>query len=102
MSASAMELARATLLAPGGIAEEGLEKVFASLAHRALDDADLYFQYSRSEGFSLEEGVVKSGSHAIEQGVGVRAVSGERQGLAYSDEIAMPALLAAAEAARAI
>ncbi|MHB0888111.1 metalloprotease TldD [Acidithiobacillus sp.] len=102
MSASAMELARATLLAPGGIAEEGLEKVFASLAHRALDDADLYFQYSRSEGFSLEEGVVKSGSHAIEQGVGVRAVSGERQGLAYSDEIAMPALLAAAAAARAI
>jgi len=102
MSASAMELARATLLAPGGIAEEGLEKVFASLAHRALDDADLYFQYSRSEGFSLEEGVVKSGSHAIEQGVGVRTVRGERQGLAYSDEIAMPALLAAAEAARAI
>lgn len=102
MTASALEIARATLFAPGGISEGELEKVFGRLSHRALDDADLYFQYSRSEGFSLEEGVVKSGSHSIEQGVGVRAVSGERQGLAYSDEIAVDALLTAADAARAI
>ncbi|MCL4527348.1 MAG: metalloprotease TldD [Gammaproteobacteria bacterium] len=102
MTASALEIARATLFAPGGISEGALEKVFGRLSHRALDDADLYFQYSRSEGFSLEEGVVKSGSHSIEQGVGVRAVSGERQGLAYSDEIAVDALLTAADAARAI
>ncbi len=102
MTASALDIARATLFAPGGISEGELEKVFGRLSHRALDDADLYFQYSRSEGFSLEEGVVKSGSHSIEQGVGVRAISGERQGLAYSDEIAVEALLAAADAARAI
>ncbi|WP_346380275.1 metalloprotease TldD [Acidithiobacillus sp.] len=102
MTASALEIARATLFAPGGISEGALEKVFGRLSHRALDDADLYFQYSRSEGFSLEEGVVKSGSHSIEQGVGVRAVSSERQGLAYSDEIAVDALLTAADAARAI
>ena len=102
MTASALEIARATLFAPGGISEGALEKVFGRLSHRALDDADLYFQYSRNEGFSLEEGVVKSGSHSIEQGVGVRAVSGERQGLAYSDEIAVDALLTAADAARAI
>ncbi|AEK59178.1 metalloprotease TldD [Acidithiobacillus caldus] len=102
MSQSALEIAKATLLAPGNIGEPALERVFAQLSRRALDDADLYFQYSRSEGFSLEEGVVKSGSHHIEQGVGVRAIQGERQGLAYSDEIAVDALLGAAEAARAI
>lgn len=99
---AALDLARATLLEPAGINETSLEQVFGALSHRALDDADLYFQYSRAEGFSLEEGVVKSGSHSIEQGVGVRAISGERQGFAYSDEIVLPALTQAAEAARAI
>ncbi|MEW5791138.1 MAG: metalloprotease TldD [Pseudomonadota bacterium] len=102
MTASALELARATLLEPAQISDSALEQVFTALSHRALDDADLYFQYSRTEGFSLEEGQVKSGSHSIEQGVGVRAISGERQGFAYSDEIVLPALTQAAEAARAI
>jgi TldD protein len=67
-----------------------------------VDYADLYFQYTRSEGWSLEEGQVKSGSFNIEQGVGVRAVSGEKTAFAYSDDISQPALLAAAEATRAI
>ncbi len=102
MTGSALETARNTLLVPAGLDEGVLDKIFGRLALRALDDADLYFQYSRSEGYSLEEGVVKSGSHSIEQGVGVRAIQGERQGLAYSDEIAVEALLGAADAARAI
>ncbi|TMG80088.1 MAG: metalloprotease TldD, partial [Betaproteobacteria bacterium] len=66
------------------------------------DYADLYFQYARSEGWSLEEGIVKSGSFNIEQGVGVRAVSGEKTAFAYSDEISFDALQDAAKATRAI
>ena len=67
-----------------------------------VDYADIYFQYSRQEGWSLEEGKVKSGSHSIEQGVGIRAISGEKTGFAYSDELQFPALSQAANAARAI
>src|SRR4051812_49908085 len=69
---------------------------------RKVDYADLYFQYSRYEGWSLEEGIVKSGSFNIEQGVGVRAVSGEKTAFAYSDEISFDALQDAAKATRAI
>jgi TldD protein len=67
-----------------------------------IDAADLYFQHSRSESWVLEEGIVKDGSHSIEQGVGVRAISGEKTGFAYSDEIVLPQLLEASKAARAI
>src|SRR4051812_45743804 len=69
---------------------------------RKVDYADLYFQYSRYEGWSLEEGIVKSGSFNIEQGVGVRAISGEKTAFAYSDEISFDALQDAAKATRAI
>jgi TldD protein len=76
--------------------------VFGTLAARKLDYADLYFQYSRAEGWSLEEGIVKSASFSIEQGVGVRALSGEKTAFAYSDEISLAALQDAARATRAI
>src|SRR5476651_2847752 len=82
-----LDIAKATLLAPSGIDEIATSKVFGTiLAHKA-DDADLYFQYSRSEGWSLEEGEVKSGSYSIDQGVGVRVVSGEKTAFAYADDI---------------
>src|SRR5258708_21233105 len=97
-----LEIARATLLAPFGLDEIATGKVFGTiLAHKA-DDADLYFQYNRSEGWSLEEGEVKSGSYSIDQGVGVRVVSGEKTAFAYSDEINFGALDAAAKVTRAI
>ncbi len=102
MTELALQLAQDTLLRPAGIDEVVLDRIFSQLSQRALDDADLYFQYSRSESFSLEEGAVKSGNHSIQQGVGVRALQGEKQGLAYSDEIAVEALLGAAKAARSI
>jgi TldD protein len=70
-------------------------------AHR-IDDADLYFQYTRSEGWSLEEGIVKTGSFSIDQGVGVRAVSGEKTAFAYSDDISMASLMDAAHTVRSI
>jgi TldD protein len=94
--------ARARLLEPAGIGEAELAKLFGSLMDTRLDYGDLYFQYSRHESWSLEEGIVKSGSHNIESGVGVRAVAGEKSGFAYSDEIVLPALLDAAGAARTI
>src|SRR5215207_10001864 len=68
----------------------------------AIDAADLYFQVSREESWALEDGIVKEGSASIEQGVGVRAVAGEKTGFAYSDEIVLPALEEASRAARAI
>ena len=68
----------------------------------AVDAADLYFQLSREESWALEDGIVKEGSASIEQGVGVRAMAGEKTGFAYSDEIVLPALEEAARAARAI
>ncbi|HEY8249188.1 MAG TPA: metalloprotease TldD [Burkholderiales bacterium] len=97
-----LETAKTTLLAPFDLETQKLERVFGTLAMRKVDYADLYFQYSRFEGWSLEEGIVKSGSFNIEQGVGVRAVSGEKTAFAYSDEISFSALQDAAKATRAI
>ncbi|MBI2320144.1 MAG: metalloprotease TldD, partial [Betaproteobacteria bacterium] len=97
-----LQTAQSCLLAPNDLDRSNLSGIFGSLASRRLDFADLYFQYSRSEGWSLEEGIVKSGSFNIDQGVGVRAISGEKTAFAYSDEISAPALKDAAKATRAI
>ncbi len=94
--------AQQSLLAPYAIEARHIEQVFASMLAHRLDYADLYFQYSRAESWSLEEGIVKSGSFNIDQGVGVRAVSGEKTAFAYSDDISMNALESAAQATRAI
>ncbi len=90
------------LLAPYNLTPGRLQDVFGQMFGHSVDYADLYFQYARSEGWSLEEGIVKSGSFNIEQGVGVRAVAGEKTAFAYSDEISLSALQAAAQATRAI
>lgn len=94
--------ARAVLLQPYGLDETHLLRTLADIFSHRVDYADLYFQYARSEGWSLEEGIVKSGSFNIEQGVGVRAVAGDKTAFSYSDELSLPALQAAAGAARAI
>ncbi len=94
--------AEQTLLAPYDLTPGKLAVVFGEIFGHRVDYADLYFQYGRSEAWSLEEGIVKSGSYNIEQGVGVRAVSGDKTAFAYSDEISLPALKGAAQATRAI
>ncbi len=94
--------AQQSLLAAHSIETRHIEQVFASMMAHRLDYADLYFQYSRAESWSLEEGIVKSGSFNIDQGVGVRAVSGEKTAFAYSDDISLNALESAAQATRAI
>jgi TldD protein len=99
---STLDIAKATLLTPFGVDEIATERVFGTiLAHRA-DDADLFFQYNRSEGWTLEEGQVKNGSFSIDQGVGVRVVAGEKTAFAYADDINPAALEAAAKVTRAI
>jgi TldD protein len=98
----ALELAESRLLKPGGLDGNDLERVFARLMGPSIDAADLYFQHSRTESWVLEDGIVRDGAHSIEQGVGARAISGEKTGFAYSDEIILPTLLDAAGAARAI
>ena len=101
-STNLMERARASLLEPAGLGEKDLARLMDQLLSGQVDYADVYFQHSRHESWSLEEGQVKSGSHSIESGAGVRAVAGEKSGFAYSDDIVLPALLEAAGAARAI
>jgi len=94
--------AQSTLLTPYGLDAGALQQVFGRIMTHHVDYADLYFQYTRAEGWSLEEGQVKSGSFSIDQGVGVRAVSGDKTAFAYSDDISLPALTEAAETTRAI
>ncbi len=88
--------------APAGLDEGRVEQALAVVLGSAVDAADLYFQVAREESWALEDGIVKEGHASIEQGVGVRALSGEKTGFAYSDEIMLPALEEAARAARAI
>ena len=97
-----LDIARQRLLAPAGLDEQALDRVFGKLLGHAVDSGDIYFQSSRYESWLLEDGIVKEGAHSIEQGAGVRAISGDKTGFAYSDEILMPALLEASQAARAI
>ncbi|SDY30611.1 TldD protein [Lysobacter sp. yr284] len=97
-----IQLAESRLLLPAGLDASGLERSFGTLLGPGIDFGDLYFQHSRRESWTVEDGIVKDGAHSIEQGVGVRAISGEKTGFAYSDEINGEALLGAAKSARAI
>jgi TldD protein len=97
-----LAVAQQLLLEPFGLTEASLAQALQAIATHRIDDADLYFQYTRSEGWSLEEGIVKSGSFGIDQGVGVRAVAGEKTAFAYSDDISAAALMDAAHTVRTI
>src|SRR5574343_1582942 len=95
-------IARDLLLTPFGLDDAHLRRALAEIRAHRVDEADLYFQYTRSEGWSLEEGIVKTGSFSIDQGVGVRAVSGEKTAFAYSDDISEASLLDAARTVRSL
>jgi TldD protein len=97
-----LSTARELILQPGGLDDSRLDRVFGEVLKHSVDFADVYFQLSREESWALEDGIVKDGSASIEQGVGVRALAGEKTGFAYSDEIVLPALEEASRAARAI
>lgn len=97
-----LQTASRLLLEPTGLGDNDIIQTLNRIMSPQIDYADLYFQYSRQESWSMDEGTVKSGSSSIDQGVGIRAVSGEKTGFAYSDEIILPALTDAAQAAKSI
>lgn len=97
-----LDIAKEILLTPAGITDRYLETVLSNILGYTVDNADLYFQAMRHESWVLEDGIVKEGSYNIERGVGVRAMSGEKTGFAYSDDIQIPALEDASKAARSI
>jgi len=97
-----IQVAKRRLLAPTGLQDSDLDRALNALMSNGVDHADLYFQVTRHESWSLEDGIVKEGNYSIEQGVGVRAMAGEKTGFAYSDELVLPALMQASEAASAI
>jgi len=101
-TAQRIAIAKNVLLAPFGLGEADLARVLSEIRAHKVDDADLYFQTTRSEGWSLEEGIVKTGTFSIDQGVGVRAISGEKTAFAYSDDISLPSLMEAARTVRSI
>jgi TldD protein len=101
-AADPIESVMADMLAPAGLEERHLSRTLGSVLRGGVDYADLYFQVSRQESWTLEDGIIREGSFSLDQGVGVRAVSGEKTGFAYSDELLLPALEQAAGAARAI
>jgi len=102
MNSSNLALARSILLTPFGLDDMALTSTLASMFSHKVDYADLYFQFTKSESWSLEEGIVKSGSFNIDQGVGIRAVAGDKTAFAYSDDISLSALQEAAAATRTI
>ncbi len=97
-----LAIAQGLLLDPFGLSEATLAQALGLIGEHRIDDADLYFQTTRHEGWSLEEGIVKSGSFSIDQGVGVRAVAGEKTAFAYSDDLSVASLLDAARTVRSI
>lgn len=97
-----LDIAQATLLEPFGLQLDSLPQLIAEIKKHQVDEADVYFQYTRSESWSLEEGIVKTGSFSIDQGAGIRAVSGEKTAFAYTDDISWASLLDAAHTVRAI
>jgi len=99
---SALATAKSVLLDPWGLDEADMARALGEIFTHQVDYADLYFQYTRSEGWSLEEGIVKTGSFSIGQGVGVRAVAGEKTAFAYSDSLSADALLNSSRAVREI
>ena len=98
----ALAIAESRLLLPAGLDHGGLERAFGTLLGPGIEFGDLYFQHARRESWTVEDGIVRDGAHSIEQGVGVRAISGEKTGFAYADDINAEALLSAAGSARAI
>ena len=97
-----LAVAQSALLEPAGLKQSDLARALGCMAEHRVDDADLYFQYTRSEAWSLDEGIVKSGSFSIDQGLGVRAVQGEKSAFSYSDGISESILMDAARATRSI
>src|SRR3972149_9434140 len=96
------EVAEKLLLAPTGLTEQQLNQILHQVIGLGIDYSDIYLQYGQSESWAIEEGIIKKGSFSIDQGVGVRAVSGEKTGFAYADDLMIATIEEAALYARNI
>jgi TldD protein len=101
-ASTALALAKDTLLAPAGLGEQEIERVLSRLGGAHADEADLYFEETHGESWRIEDGIVKDAGFALSRGVGLRAVSGERTGYAYTSVLSLPQLLDAASVASEI
>lgn len=97
-----LDIAKNVILAPAGITETNINQTLSALFSTNVDAADIYFQARRHESWSLDDGIIKEGTFSLDEGVGIRAVSGDKTGFAYSDEITQPVMLEAAQTAKAI
>jgi TldD protein len=97
-----LQQARDQLWAPAGIEQSDVERLVGKLNNGTIDMGEVYFQHQRAESWALEDGIVKDGSYSVDRGVGVRAISGDKTGFAYAEDILLPALASATEAARSI
>lgn len=102
MMNSSLEIAQQHILIPADLSRRDIGNMLSQLMGRSIEYGDLYFQLRHQEFWSLEDGIVKDSNYHVEQGVGVRAVSGEKTGFAYSDDIVIPSLTEAVQSARAI
>lgn len=102
MSNDASTAVPSRILDRAGLTTRDIERTLGTIMRRSIDEADLYFQVSEQESWTLEDGIVREGHYDRQQGVGVRAIGGDKTGFAYSDEMVAPALSQAASAARAI
>ena len=99
---NSLDIASKLLLEPAGLSEAALFDVLGQMMTHRIDAADMYFQTTRHESWVLEDGIIKEGAHSLDRGVGIRAVSGEKTGFAYADEIDLSSLTKAATTARSI
>src|SRR6478609_6079526 len=99
---NALTIAKDLILKPASLDETALEALISRLMTKHVDDADLYFQSCHYESWYLEDSEVKSGSYTIDKGVGIRAVSGDKTGYAYCDDLLLPVMQEAVDAARSI
>jgi TldD protein len=102
ISSDALAMAEQQLLAPTGLTVDRLAKCMGTMLSRGVSHGDFYLEHHRSESWSLEEGIVKSGSFSIEQGIGVRAIVGEQTAFAYSGDLGLESIERAAQTVAAI
>ena len=89
-----------TILADNEISESKISQILSCSCPKGIDYSDVYFEYSSSESWSIEDGIVKNGTSIIDSGVGIRSISGEKTGFAYSNTFGLDNLLSAAKMSR--
>ena len=102
MQTSTFKTVKAAILDTADLVDEDIKNIAESIQGKGIDIADLYFQIHRQETWVMEDGKIKEGAFSLDKGVGVRAVSGDKTGFAYSDDLSIAAIKKAAQATQSI